>query len=443
MRLETCLEEIGRQGTWQRFQHLRSLVGLEWVRQALRRTDTQTIRRRKLPNEAVVWLVIGIALFRDLSIDAVVKHLGLVRGKAPPRPSPSGSPVSSAAVAHARRRIGSGPLLELFHLTSQSWLQEFAAENLWRGLSLFAIDGSNLRIADTPQNEEAYGRPGSGRSKAAYPQARLVGVLAMQSRVLCDFAVGSQAQGEQSLARALLEKLPDHSLTGLDRGFVNYAMFARITAGGTHRHFLCRGKKTVKGRCLQRLGRNDSLIELAVPAAQRRKDPTLPETVTVRLIQYHIAGFRPSRLVTSLVDPQRFPAHEIVELYHKRWEIELAYDEIKTHTLEREETIRSRSPELVLQEIYGLLVAYNLVRVMMARAARSAGVEPARMSFRNSLIEIRHFSLLAPVVAPGNLPALYRKLCDSLALLVLPKRRPRRYPRAVKIKMSKFKRKDF
>lgn len=443
MRLEACLEEIRRRGTWQRFQHLRSVVGLEWVQRALGRTGTETIRRRKLPNGAVVWLVIGMALFRELSIDAVVKHLGLARADTAPPTSPTCSPVSSAAVARARSRVGSEPLVELFHVTAQSWSLEMAQHNRWHGLSLFAIDGSSLRIADTPTNEEAFGRPGYGRSKAAYPQARFVGLLAIGSRVLCDFAVGSQAQGEQSLARALLEKLPDYSLVGLDRGFVNYAMFAWIPGGGTERHFLCRGKKTVKGTRLQSLGRNDALIELTMPAARRREDPTLAEVVTVRVIQYRIAGFRSSRLVTSLLDPQRFPAPELVKLYHKCREIELAYDEIKTHTPEREETIRSRSPEFVLQEIYGLLIAYNLLRVMMARAVHSAGVDAARISFRNCLIELRHFFLLDTSVAPGNLPGLYRKLCENLALLVLPKRRQRRYPRAVKIKISNFKRKDF
>ena len=144
-----------------------------------------------------------------------------------------------------------------------------------------------------------------------------------------------------------------------------------------------------------------------------------------------------------MLDAARFPASAIVNLYHQRWEIETAYDEIKTHTLEREETIRSRRADLVLQEIHGLLIAYNLLRVVMARAALAAGVGPARMSFCNSLIELRNFFLLATAVAPGNLPALYRTLCKEFALLVLPERRARQYPRAVKIKMSNYKRKTF
>jgi hypothetical protein len=443
MRLEVCLNEVGRQASWKQLGHLRSTIGLDWVRQALRRTQAETIRRRKLPHEAVVWLVVGIALFRERSIDAVVKHLELARSSDPPVPSPTGSPISSAAVAQARHRIGSGPLAELFKITAESWTSEFIETNRWRDLQVFAIDGSGLRIADTPANEEFFGRPGSGRSKAAYPQARIVTVLAVGSRLVCDSAIGNQKQGEQSLARDLIERMPDRSVLILDRGFVNHTMFARTMVAGTERHFLCRAKANLVSKRVRILGRNDSLVQINVSAPDRREDPALPETITVRLIQYTIPGFRPATLVTSLLDPERFPRSEIVDLYHKRWEIETAYDEIKTHTLERDETIRSRSPELVLQEIYGILVAYNLLRVAMARAAAIAGVAAARMSFCNSLLEIRDFFSLAADTAPGNLPGLYRRLCSRLALLVLPERRPRRYLRAVKIKMSNYKRKDF
>jgi hypothetical protein len=422
---------------------LRSLIGLEWVRQALRRTSTETIRRRKLPNEAAIWIVIGIALFRERSIEAVVKHLGLALPGDTIRPSPTGAAVSSAAVAQARGRIGSESVAELFRITAESWVEEFAEQNRWRDLKVFAIDGSTLRIPDTASNEQTYGRPGSGRSKAAYPQARVVGVLAVGSRVMSDFAVGGVGQSETLLARPLIDRIPHQSVLILDRAFVDHAMFARIPARGTDRHFLCRAKKNLLANRVKTLGRNDSLVEIAIPRRKQREDPTLPETLIVRMIQYRLKGFRPSKLITSMLDAERFPAGDIVELYHKRWEIEVAYDELKTHTLEREETIRSRSADLVRQEIHGLLIAYNLLRVMMARAARAAGMEPARMSFRNSLLELRDFLSTAAAVAPGNLPTLYRKFCDKLALLVLPQRRARRYPRVVKIKMSGYKRKTF
>ena len=435
------LTDVGRRSRSESLQNLRSQVGIEWVQEALKRTGTQTIRRRKLPNEAVVWLVVGIALFRDRSIDSVVKDLGLAVAGTKRRQSPTGSPLSSAAVANARERIGVEPLLELYTLLGERWVAECDGQNQWRSLRLFALDGSALRIADTPANQEVYGRPGSKRSAAGYPQARVVGLLTLGSRLLADFVVGSWEQGEQTLAQMILGNLPAQSLVVLDRNFVNYALYARILASGNGRHFLCRGKKGLRGRVLRRLGPNDVLIEFQISSAQRKADPLLPATIVVRQVDYCIPGFRSSQLLTSLLDPQAYPAREIIELYHKRWEIEIAYDEIKTHTLQREETIRSRNPDLVLQEIYGLLIAYNLVRVMMARAAISAGVDPCRMSFRNSLLEIRDFFLLAGSAAPGTLPKHYRTLCGHLVLLVLPDRRRRRYPRAVKIKMSGYLRK--
>jgi hypothetical protein len=419
------------------------MIGLNWVRAALRATDASTIRRRKLPNEAVVWLVVGMALFRNRSIDAVVKHLGLALSDQAVSPSPTGGRVSSAAIAQARGRVGSEPLAELFRITAESWTGECSWQNRWRDLTLFAIDGSTLRIPDTSSNEETFGRPGSGRSKAGYPQARVVGVLAVGSRVMSDFVIGALNQSETVLARPLIEKIPDRSVVILDRGFVDHGMFARIPAGGAERHFLCRAKANLVATRVQTFSRTDSLVEITVSATRRREDPTLPETLVVRLIQYRAKGFRASRLLTSMLDPERFPAAEIVDLYHKRWEIETAYDELKTHTLEREESIRSRSADLVLQEIHGLLIAYNLLRVVMARAALFAGKPPARMSFRNSLLELRDVFSAAATTAPGSLPSLYRKLCAELALLVLPERRSRSFPRAVKIKMSNYKRKTF
>jgi hypothetical protein len=172
----------------------------------------------------------------------------------------------------------------------------------------------------------------------------------------------------------------------------------------------------------------------------RRAHPELPESLQVRAIRSQRRGFRPQTLLTSLLDPARYSASEIIELYHERWELELGFDAIKTHTLEREETLRSRAPERVRQEVWGLAIAYNLVRLHMQEVAQRVGVSPWRISFRHALLLLRGFWLTAWVTAPGNLPRRLDGLHQELALLVLPPRRPRRYPRAVKIKMSSYPR---
>ena len=162
----------------------------------------------------------------------------------------------------------------------------------------------------------------------------------------------------------------------------------------------------------------------------------------MRAIRYQRPGFRPQILLTSLLDPVAYPAAEIIALYHERWELELGFDEVKTHTLERQEALlRCKAPERVTQELWGLALAYNLVRLAMARVARQAGVSPTRISYRHALNFIRLFWLSAHLVSPGALPRRLDALHEELALLILPPRRSRRFPRAVKIKMSKFPRK--
>jgi len=158
-------------------------------------------------------------------------------------------------------------------------------------------------------------------------------------------------------------------------------------------------------------------------------------------VRYQRPGFRPQTLLTSLLDPASYPAAEIAELYHERWELELGFDEIKTHTLEREEALRSRAPERVRQEVWGLAIAYNLLRLHMQHVAQRERVAPSRISFRHTLLLVRNFwQLTAWLTSPGNLPRRLEGLHQELALLILPPRRPRRYPRAVKIKMSSYPR---
>ena len=172
----------------------------------------------------------------------------------------------------------------------------------------------------------------------------------------------------------------------------------------------------------------------------------MPNGVVIRMreIRYRKPGFRESRLVTSLLDPESFPIEEIVALYHERWELELGFDEIKTHQLAREEAIRSRTPTGVRQELWGIAVAYNLVRVEMERAAAEVGVEPTRISFVNalSLIRISWIVWSTAPLAPGRIPEHLLDMRRQLGHLLLPERRSeRRYPRVVKIKMSNYAKK--
>jgi len=439
MDLARVLEAVGTGERSASFEVFADSLDRHWIEQALAATGSATLRRRKLPAEQVVWIVIGMALFRDRSIQEVVHHLDLVL---PGRVATTRrASASSSAVVQARDRLGATPLATLFEQTASHWAGASADAHRWRGLAVYGVDGSALRIPDTPENEAAFGRPGTSRGTAGYPQLRLVVLMVLRSHLLAGLKLGPWSVGEATLAEPLWEKLPDRSLTILDRGFLSYALLHRLATSGTERHWLIRAKSNLKWRTLKRLGPNDEIVEILVSRKTRRDHPELPDPLQVRAVRYQRQGFRPQTLLTSLLDPATYPAAEIAELYHERWELELGFDEIKTHTLEREEALRSRAPERVRQEVWGLAVAYNLLRLHMQHVAQREQVAPSRISFRHTLLLVRNFwQLTAWLASPGNLPRRLEGLHQELALLILPPRRPRRYPRAVKIKMSNYPR---
>ncbi len=179
-----------------------------------------------------------------------------------------------------------------------------------------------------------------------------------------------------------------------------------------------------------------------VADADRWRGLSLPQKMRVRVVTYQIDGYPKRKLLTSLIDPETFPAREVAAMYHERWETERGYAELKTTMLERKEALRSRKPDGVRQEIGGILLAYNLVRLMILEAAEEAGLPPTRISFKNSLHLIRIFcNITAWQVPSGTMKTELRMLREMLAVLILPEKRPeRRYKRHVKIKMSSYRR---
>lgn len=411
----------------------------EWFLEALAAHQSPkaqaAMRRRKLPLDRALWLTIGMGLFRDRSIHEVVEHLELAIPK-----GPRGG-VAPSAVPEARRRLGVEPVRHLFDLTAERWGLQAASSARWKGLSVFGLDGSCLRVADTPENDAEFGRPGSGRGGSGYPQIRFVGLMALRSHALAGMSVGGFKTGEMTLVEPLWEKLPDQSLTVMDRGFLSWWPLHRLHTTGTGRHFLIRAKSNLKWNEVKQLGRGDCLVDVVVHRKLRQEHPEMPETFRARVISYQVKGYRPQKLLTSMLDAEKFPAKEVAALYHERWEIELGYDELKTHMLEREESLRSRTPEGVLQELAGIGIAYNLVRVEMARLAEELDIPPTSISFRHALVLIRNFCLAAWATSPGAMPRRLGSLDKDLRLLLLPPRRPERsYPRHVKIKMSNYAR---
>lgn len=439
MSLASSLVALGDGTLTASFEGLRSHIDVEWIEWALAQNGVATLRRRKLPAPQVVWLVIGMALYRDRPIPEVVHRLNLVM----PAEGGERQTIAKGALPPARDRVGAEPLRALFGITVRGWAEESADRHRWRGLRVLGADGVTLRVPDSAQNREAFHLPGSSRRSAGYPQIRAVGLMVLRSHLLLDFDFADCRTSEVDLAGPLLQRVPSQSLTVLDRYFVNYFLLHQLRAGGEERHWLVRAKRGLKWKVLKCNGRGDHLVEIEFPYTVRRAHPELPRTFLARAIRYQRKGFQPRVLLTSLLSPEAFPATEIAELYHERWELEVGYDEIKTHTLERMEALRSQTPERIRQEVWGLAVAYNLVRREMEAVAAQWKLPPRRISFRGALVLIRDLFIWAATASPGSLPKMIEGMRLDMQQMILPERRSgRRYPRHVKIKMSNYARND-
>jgi hypothetical protein len=408
----------------------------EWIDEALQATGTATIRRRRLPADQVVWLVIGMCLFRDLSMRELVATLDLAL------PGSRGIRVAPSSIVQARERLGSEPLRWLFERTASTWAHASARTHAWRGLALYGADGTTVRVPDSMENREHFGgQTTRWDSTTGYPLVRLVTVMALRSHILAGGRFGPYATSEGTLAEELWPLIPDHSLTMVDRGFLSARTLIGLERGGIQRHWLTRAKSDLACTRIERFATGDELVELNVSSEARRKDASMPATWRMRAIRYQRRGFRPQILLTSLLDPKRYPAAEVVALYHERWEIELGYNEVKRVMLAREESTRSKSPNGVAQELWGLALAYNLVRFEAERVAAEAGVPPIRVSFVAALNFIESALRMWGTDAAGRLPERLVKLREDIGHFILPERRQRSFPRAVKIKMSNYPRK--
>jgi hypothetical protein len=369
------------------------------------------------------------------------------RGASRPRPPHGGR---GTPTRHQRRdrpgapRTRHGPLAALFTQTATTWAHPAAADERWRGLAVYGLDGTTLRVADTPENVAHFGRPPSRHGEGAgYPQLRLVTLLTLRARVLAAAAFGPYDSSEVALAPEVWPALPEQTVVILDRRFCSYALFHVLAPADENRHWIVRarsGPTALTQALVQRFSAGDALVELRPSRATCAQHPALPPTLRVRAVRVHRRGFRPYWVFTSLLNPATHPATEIAALYHERWELQLAFDELKTHTCERVEALRNKAPARVTQELWGLLLAYNLVRLVIGRTAPRAGVPPGRLSYRGALLALRAFWQAAWDTSPGTLPRRLDVLLDDLARLVLPARRSRRYPRAVKDKMSNYPR---
>jgi hypothetical protein len=411
------------------------------VAEVLKECNATERRIRKLSAAFVVILCVAMNLYTNDCISHVFfRLLSRVRWLlADPTTAPH---VSKGALCQARYRLGPRPLVALFKRVCSKPLAEpqTVPEAFLFGLRLMALDGTVLDLPDTPENVRVFGKRNSPRGSSAWPQARVVAISECATHAVLEAGVWPHDFDERAAGMRLLRGVGEGVLLLWDRGLHSFEMVQGALARGSE--LLGRLPRTVKpGVPAATLKDGTQLVWVRPSDYGRRKRG---ERVLVRLIRYTIEdpnrpGHRVEhRLITSLLDPERAGAEELVVAYHSRWEFELATDEIKSHQRSPNTPLRSKKAVGVIQEIYGLLIAHYVVRAVMVEAAKKAELPPSRLSFTNTLRLIREVIPEAQRTAKADHPRLYRQLLEDVAATPLAPRANRCNPRVVKRKMSRF-----
>jgi hypothetical protein len=353
------------------------------VREVLRQTDRESVRERDLPAHVVVYFVMALGLYMRSSAREVLRCL-LEGVQWLLDPSAKVRVAGDSGISQARSRLGSEPLKKLYEAvvgpialpqTKGAWYGK------WR---LVSLDGSTLDVADTADNDNAFGRPGSGRGTSAFPKVRFVALLECGTHVLWGAQMDKYATGEVTLANTVVESLGQGMLCLADRLFFSYKLWQKAASRGAD--LLWRVKRDMRLEMEKRLPDGSFLSHVYASSSDRRNRRN---AIAVRVIEYRLKGVKGAeslyRLVTTILDHRQAPAPELAALYHERWEIETSLDELKTHLRGAQIVLRSKTPELVRQEFFGLLMTHYAIRALMHQAALKADEDPDRLSFLHAV----------------------------------------------------------
>jgi len=417
--------------TRDRIDALKRIIPRQRVKEILKECELRDRCCRRLPTWFMVWFVVGLGLFCRESYRQIYRWLGRYR--------PGGTPGRST-LCEARQRLGVGVMRRLYECVVQLLGQPETPGAFYQGMRLMGLDGFVVDLADTPQNERAFGRPRSGRAAGAFPQARVLSLCETGSHVLWRSLIKPIRCGEITMARYLLRFLAPDMLLLWDRNFLSYDLVAQLGRQGAQ--LLARIKKNLVFQPIRRLGDGSYVAKLYRSAKDRRHDK---DGILVRIIEYTLDDPRrpghqeKHRLLTTLLEEREHAGETLIILYHERWEEELAIDELKTHQRERP-VLRSQTPQGVVQEIYGLLLGHYVIRVLMQQAAAEQNIDPDRLSFTNTL-KILRCRLPECSRSQRGLRHWHHDLIHEIGEEILPARRNRINPRVIKKKMSNWAKK--
>ena len=373
---------------------------LDRIHAILAATSRASRRQRDLPAHVVVYYVVALGLYMQVAYQEVLRCLlEAVRWVLPADVLPKAC--GRSAISRARTRLGAQPLQRLHDEVVRPVATPATRGAWYRNWHLMSLDGTTLDVADEAANHEAFGRPGGGGGESAYPQVRFVALVENGTHVLYGSRPAPYRTSEVALAKEIVAQLGPGMLCLADRNFFSFELWNRARAQGAA--LVWRIKKNLRLRPEQHLADGSYLSQIYPSGKDWRKRSN---GVLVRVIDYRLEGVADAepiyRLLTTILVPEEAPAPELAALYQQRWEIETAFDEFKTHLRGARIVLRSKTPELVRQEFYGLLLAHFAVRSLMHQAALSASRDPDELSFLHTVRVVRRQILRYGAIPPSG-----------------------------------------
>ena len=407
------------------------------IAQVLAAEGVAAQRVRKLDLLLTVLVIVGMNIYPYLSIGHVIQKLA--RGLRFIWPDADYDVPKDSALSYRRYQLGAPVMARLFRHICRPIATPETKGAFCFGLRTMALDGTTETLPDTAANAAVFGRHYTDRGEAAFPQTQGVYLAECGTHVIVDAGFWPIHTSERVGGRRLLRSVTAGMLVMWDRGFHDYDMITGVQA--RQAHVLSRLPAHVKPKRVKVLPDGSWLATISPSDYQRRRQG---ERCLVRIIEYKVTDpaladpNETHRLLTTLLDPDLYPAVDLICAYHERWEIEIAIDEIDTHQRLSAKTLRSLKPVGVIQELYGLLIAHFIIRYLMHEAAVQADIDPDRLSFVQAVELIKDAIPEFQMVAEDQREQLYQRLLRDIARRPLPERRNRINPRVVKRKMSNF-----
>ncbi len=362
-------------------------IPLQVVSEQLAKLTLCSQRQRSLPAESIIYLLVTMALHSDISIlenlrillEPIRRLLGIQNPKIP----------VGSAIVRARKRLGFDVFKNIFDAISKPCARKETKECFWKGYRLVAVDGTTHNVQDTEANRQYFGVHSNAAGKNLFPQLKATALMECGTKVFFGMEIGRYNSSEQVQYEKLINKLSQDMLLIADRVFFSFNLWRLSSqkAGA----LIWRVKKDLNLKAQKRFKDGSYLAEITPSWHHAKKNPCIKkQKLTVRVIEFKPVFSDGTegesvRLITTILDPQKATALEIAEIYPHRWLIEEGFSEIKRYLGRRDKILRSQTPEFVIQEFYGFLLAHYAVRAMMCQSAKDNNIAPNDLSFTGSL----------------------------------------------------------